>query len=155
MGPYSLLDLTNFLAAVTRFDHCSADSEAQPHSASFTGLLGLGHRKYNNILQQLYCLVCIYGTATRWWRHSCTRGLYNPKSHSEQKRPQDYGCTQPFKTKGRRLRWHSWMATGLKWKASVFQGKGHQMVAALAFSPKIELKTRKATREAWRGKSHL
>ena len=42
MGPYSLLDLTTFLAAVTRFDHCAADSEAQPHSASFTGLLGLG-----------------------------------------------------------------------------------------------------------------
>ena len=39
MGPYSLLDLTIFLAAVTRFDHCAADSEAQPHSAraGFTG----------------------------------------------------------------------------------------------------------------------
>ena len=34
MGPYSLLDLTIFLAAVTRFDHCAADSEAQPHSAT-------------------------------------------------------------------------------------------------------------------------
>ena len=50
----SLLDLTIFLAAaVTRFDHCAADSEAQPHSAGFTGLLGLGRGKYNNILQQL------------------------------------------------------------------------------------------------------
>ena len=53
MGPYSLLDLTIFLAAVTRFDHCAADSEAQPHSSGFTGLLGLGRGKYNNILQQL------------------------------------------------------------------------------------------------------
>ena len=53
MGPYSLLDLTIFLAAVTRFDHCAADSEAQPHSAGFTGLLGLGRGKYNNILQRL------------------------------------------------------------------------------------------------------
>ena len=48
-----------------------------------------------------------------------------------------------------------WMATGLKWKASLFAEKGHQMVAVLALSPKIELKTRKATRDAWRGKSHL
>ena len=53
MGPYSLLDLTIFLAAVTRFDHFAADSEAQPHSAGFTQLLGLARGKYNNILQQL------------------------------------------------------------------------------------------------------
>ena len=55
MGPYSLLDLTIFLATVTRFDHCAADSEAQPHSesAGFTRLMGLGRGKYNNILQQL------------------------------------------------------------------------------------------------------
>ena len=53
MGPYSLLDLTIFLAAVTRFDHCAADSEAQQHSAGFTRLPGLGRGKYNNIQQQL------------------------------------------------------------------------------------------------------
>ena len=45
--------LTIFLAAVTRFDHGAADSEAQPHSAGFTKLLGLGRGKYNNILQRL------------------------------------------------------------------------------------------------------
>ena len=41
MGPYSLLDLTIFLASVTRFDHCAADSEAQPHSAGFAGFWAL------------------------------------------------------------------------------------------------------------------
>ena len=35
-----------------------------------------------------------------------------------------------------------------KMKGVSVSRKGHQMVAALAFSPKIELKTRKATREA-------
>ena len=53
MGPYSLLDLTIFLAAVTRFDRCAARRRAQPHSAGFTRLLGLGRGKYNNILQQI------------------------------------------------------------------------------------------------------
>ena len=45
MGPYPLLDLTIFFTAVTRFDHCTADSEARPHSAGFTRLLGLGRGK--------------------------------------------------------------------------------------------------------------
>ena len=48
-----LIRFDHFLAAVTRFDHCAADSEAQPHSAGFTRLLGLGRGKYNNIPQQL------------------------------------------------------------------------------------------------------
>ena len=48
-----LIRFDHFLAAVTRFDHCAADSEAQQHSAGFTGLLGFGRGKYNNILQQL------------------------------------------------------------------------------------------------------
>ena len=56
MGPYSLIVLIrfdHFLTAVTRFDHWATDSEAQPHSAGFTRLLGLGRGKYNNILQQI------------------------------------------------------------------------------------------------------